>query len=531
MTETTKPNGAWDVFMSELNALAEDQADRRALSGVDMLMLAPENWGKSAQIARSHDARWAGVWADDLSGRFRVDCCFECQGRYLILRTAVAAEHPELPSHAPFYPAADRAERHVRDMFGIRFIGHPLQEQRWTRHLAWADDEFPLRKDFPAQGFPQASTPPDKDYPFLKAEGPSVYEIPVGPIHAGIIEPGHFRFQAVGETVLYLEERLGYVHKGIEKIAEGRDPVSLAKLAGRISGDTTASHAWAACRAMEAAAGLSCSERADYMRGILAERERVINHLGDMASMCNDVGFAFGYYQFGRLRELWLRDNRTLFAHRLMMDCIVPGGVAVDLKFDDCAAMKETIATLRAELSGLIKIIDANSSLEDRFLAAGVLSPAQAKVLGALGFVGRASGQVFDVRKAPGYPPYDSLDFTVPVETDGDVAARFWLRYKELRAACRLLEQMPEQMPEGAVLADWRTPEAGAEGFAAVEGWRGEILCYVRFDEGNRIARYYPRDPSQINWPALEKIQIGNIVPDFPVCNKSVNGSYSGQDL
>ncbi|MGR9045137.1 MAG: hydrogenase large subunit [Gammaproteobacteria bacterium] len=534
MTISTDSN--FDKFVEQLRALgAAEKVDEtpfvQTAVTVKQLLIASAAWGDAARLARLQGARWAGVWADDRSGGFTVSACLECRGRYLLLRTSVSRQEPELPSQAPYYQAADRAERHVQDLFGIRFAGHPLQTQRWTRHLAWDGETFPLRKDFPVQGFQNEATPPDQDYPFLKAAGANVYEIPVGPIHAGIIEPGHFRFQAVGETVLNLEERLGYVHKGIEKIAEGRSPEGLAKLAGRVSGDTTVGHSWAACMAMEAAAGVECPARAAYIRGILAERERIINHLWDMGAMCNDVAFAFGYYQFGRLRELWVRENQALFGHRLLMDIIVPGGVKFDLTADGIEGMRRSIEDLRRELGEIITIIDANSSLEDRFLAAGTLSVDQARTLGALGFVGRSSGQTFDVRHDAAYRPYHDLTLFVPVETQGDVASRFWLRYKEVRVSMRLLEQMLDQLPEGDLKADWQTPPPDAEGFAAVEGWRGEILCFVRFDAGNRIGRYFPRDPSQINWPALEKIQLNNIVPDFPICNKSVNGSYSGQDL
>ncbi|MBS1214412.1 MAG: dehydrogenase (Ubiquinone) 30 kDa subunit, partial [Proteobacteria bacterium] len=330
---------------------------------------------------------------------------------------------------------------------------------------------------------------------------------------------------------LHLEERLGYVHKGIEKIAEGRDPAGLARLAGRVSGDSTVGHAWAACLAMERAAGIEAPVRAAFVRGVLAERERVINHLWDLGALCNDVGFAFGYYQLGRLREQWLRENQSWFGHRLLMDRIVPGGVAVDVSPQVAGRMATSVATLRKELDELLTILDANSSLEDRFIGAGLLSRELAMALGAVGFVGRASGQTFDARRDVPYPPYDRLNVRVPLESQGDVSSRFWVRYKELRAGLRLIEQMLAEMPAGELGATWRTPAAGAEGFAAVESWRGEILCFVRFGAGNTIARYWPRDPSVINWPALEKLVLGNIVPDFPVCNKSVNGSYSGHDL
>jgi len=500
------------------------------LPPADLIEVDSGDWGRTAQQARAQNWRWAGAWAEDRGHDLAVSACLEKQGCYLILRTYLPADNPALPSHAPHYWAADRVERHIQDLFGIRFTDHP-DPKRWTRHQAWDETTYPLRKSFPADGQPPAKTPSDNEYPFLKAHGASVYEIPVGPVHAGIIEPGHFRFQAVGETVLHLEERLGYVHKGIEKIAEGRDPIALVKLAGRVSGDTTVGHAWTACMAMERAAHVDIPQRAAYIRGILAERERVINHLWDLGALCNDVGFAFGYYQFGRLRELWLRENQALFGHRLMMDTLVPGGVSVDVPPEAAVRMRNSVASLRRELDELLTILDANSSLEDRFLTTGVLSSELASALGALGYVGRASGRNFDLRRDAPYPPYNSLDVRVPVETQGDVASRFWVRYKELRAALRLIEQMLAGLPSGELAAEWRTPGDGAEGFGAVEGWRGEILCYIRFGADGRIRRYYPRDPSIVNWPALEKLVLGNIVPDFPVCNKSVNGSYSGHDL
>lgn len=488
------------------------------------------DWGRIAAIAQAEDWRWAGAFAEDRGEELAVNACLEKQGLYLIIRTQVAPEPASLPSQAPHYWAADRSERHIQDLFGIRFEGHP-DGRRWIRHQAWDSHSYPLRKAFPRDGRMAGETPPDRDYPFLRAQGASVYEIPVGPVHAGIIEPGHFRFQAVGETVLNLEERLGYVHKGIEKIAEGRDPMALARLAGRVSGDTTVGHTHAACLAMERAAGIEAPPRAAWLRGLLAERERVVNHLWDLGALCNDVGFAFGYYHFGRLRESWLRDNQTWFGHRLLMDRIVPGGVAVDLAPEAAGSMKDSLTALRKELDELLTILDANSSLEDRFLGAGTLAVESASALGALGFVGRASGRSFDVRKDVPYPPYDRLNVSVPLESQGDVSSRFWVRYKELRVALRLIREMLEGLPEGAIAAPWTTPREDSEGFAAVEGWRGEILCFIRFGAGNTISRYWPRDPSTVNWPALEKLILGNIVPDFPVCNKSVNGSYSGHDL
>ena len=490
----------------------------------------PDDWGKVAALAKDQAWRWVAGWAEDEGNRLSVSVCLELRGAYLVLRTRTDAQYPSLPSHAAYFVSADRSERHTHDLFGIQFTGHP-DPRRWTRHQAWRGDDAPLRKSFPQEGLSHGQTPPDNEYPFFKAEGHGVYEIPVGPVHAGIIEPGHFRFHAVGESLLNLEERLGYVHKGIEKIAEGRSPESLARLAGRVSGDTTVGHAFAACLAMESSAGMEVPPRAAFIRGMLTERERVANHLWDMAAICNDVGFAFAYYQFGRLRELWLRDNLALFGHRLLMDRIVPGGVTVDVPLAAAEKIRQSIKILRLEFSDLVTIHDQNSSLEDRLVAAGYLKPEDAQTLGALGFVGRASGQSFDVRKHSPYPPYDQLTVKVPLESQGDVASRFWVRYKELWVALKLLEQLLDKLPEGEIAIPWQSPPPGAEGLGVVEGWRGEILSYVRFAEDGKISRYYPRDPSIINWPALEKLVLGNIVPDFPVCNKSVNGSYSGNDL
>lgn len=493
-------------------------------------IIAPGDWGRAGELALETGWRWAAGWAEDEGESLSVSACLEQQGHYLVLRTRVDGGKPSLPSHAPCFFAANRPERHIRDLFGIEFTGHP-DPRRWTRHQAWDGNTAPLRKSFPRQGTPPEQTPPDNSYPFFKAQGQGVYEIPVGPVHAGIIEPGHFRFQAVGEMVLHLEERLGYVHKGIEKIAEGRTAESLARLAGRVSGDTTVGHTFAACLAMERAAGVEVPARAAFVRGILAERERVINHLWDLAAICNDVAYTFAYYQFGRLRELWLRENQVCFGHRLLMDRIIPGGVLVDVSAGAAMQMRQSIAYLRKELNGLLRIIDANSSLEDRLVAAGHLGPALAASFGALGFVGRASGQTFDVRRDAPYPPYDQVEVKVPVEDQGDIASRFWVRYKELRAALKVLERLLDALPAGEISLPWQNPKPGAEGLGIVEGWRGETLAFVRFGEEGLISRYYPRDPSIVNWPALEKLTLGNIVPDFPVCNKSVNGSYSGNDL
>jgi Ni,Fe-hydrogenase III large subunit/Ni,Fe-hydrogenase III component G len=523
-------------WLSEYLACLQDEhvlvrhGSATRLAPAHVLEIDAEDWGQAGRQAAAFGCRWAGVWADQRDDEFSVLCLLEYQGDYLILCTEIPVATPLLPSHTPYYPGADRPERHLQDMFGIAFGDHP-DARRWIRHQAWSEDQYPLRDGFPVKGSDPQETPPDDDYPFLRAQGAGVYEIPVGPVHAGIIEPGHFRFQAVGEAVLKLEERLGYVHKGIEKIAVGRNPLALARLAGRVSGDTTVAHAWAACQAMERAAGIKLPVRAQALRSLLAERERVANHLGDIGAICNDVGFAFALYQFSRLREIWQRRSHELFGHRFMMDVVIPGGVTADIDQEALALLREDHHVLRGELRTLYDILEDHPSLEDRLMTTGRLTPETARQLGCLGYVGKASGQGFDVRRDNPYPPYDHLAVTVPVFEEGDVAARLRVRMEEILIALDFLDRLLEGLPGGEIRWEMPAPEAGAEGIGFVEGWRGEIVTYVRFGEAGRVARFFPRDPSWFNWPALERIVLGNIVPDFPVCNKSVNGSYSGHDL
>lgn len=506
------------------------QIEVSSLSTMILWQIPAKYWRQFAELAQQNTLRWVAGWAEQQSPRYLVNALFEKQGLYLLLRTATPESKACLPSQASVYPAANRSERHSQDLLGIDFSDHP-DNRPWLRHKAWGKNQYPLRDDFPLMGAANEITPADMDYQFVKARGSGVYEIPVGPVHAGIIEPGHFRFQAVGETILNLEERLGYVHKGIEKLAVNKTPEQLLRLAARVSGDSTVAHAWAACRAMEQAAEISIPECAAFIRGILLERERIANHLGDIGAICNDVGFAFAQMQFSRLRELCLRNNAHYFGHRLLMDCIVPGGVKNTLSDPDSQIMLAELKALKKELDEVLPALDLNSSLEDRLFTAGFLSEATAFAFGTVGYVGRASGQDFDVRRDAPYPPYDQLNFKVAIENQGDVASRVWIRVKEIFASIKLLQQMLEQLPDGEIITDWQRPVENSEAVGIVEGWRGEIVTYVRFNKANQITRFYPRDPSVINWPVLEKVVLNNIVPDFPVCNKSLNGSYSGHDL
>ena len=500
------------------------------LAPAHVISITPDNWLATARVNAELGFRFAGLWGDPLPVGFRVYACFEADGNYVVVSTELAADEPGLPSIAAIFPGAVRLERHLHDLLGVELIDC-ADTRRWTRHEAWSADEYPLRNDFPLAGQPRHRTPSDVDYEFVAIRGKGVYQIPVGPVHAGIIEPGHFRFQAVGEEILRLEERLGYVHKGVEKLAVGRDPAALARLAGRVSGDSTVAHTWAACQAMERAARCGVPRRALYLRAIACERERIANHLGDIGAICNDVGFAFAHVQFARLRELWQRRNDELFGHRLLMDLVVPGGVRVDLDPEQSSRLHSDHEALRHELVPLFDIVDDHPSLDDRLIGTGVLNPEAAQALGCTGYVGKASGQSFDVRAHSTYPPYDELRIEPAAYAEGDVSARIRVRMDELLASLAMLDQLIEQLPDDGYAVALPAADEGAVGLGIIDGWRGEILAFIRFGEHGRIARFFPRDPSWFTWPALERLIHDNIVPDFPVCNKSVNGSYSGQDL
>ncbi len=500
---------------------------------VTVKSLSVEHWAEAARLAKAHGLRWAGCWADEVSTGYRLYVLLAANGQYVLLVAAWKEDDMPVPSQSTSYPAASRMERHMHDLLGIPWQG-TTDTRRWTRHRAWEADQYPLRSNFPLQTDKTGHTPVDNHYPFEPIQGDGIYEIPVGPVHAGIIEPGHFRFQAAGEPILRLEERLGYVHKGIEKLAVGRDADSLVRLAGRVSGDSTVAYAWAAAMAIEQASGMAVSPRIQLIRGLLAERERVANHLGDIGAICNDVGFAFAHMQCQALREGWLRRNAEWTGHRLLMDVIKPGGIHCELSEDMRARLLDDHEQLRKEIRPLFDILDDHPSLEDRLLTTGYLSAATANELGVTGYVGKASGQNTDVRHDSPYGPYQNLQFSTATLEAGDVAARLAIRQMEIFSSLKLMQDMLEklaQLPEEQMLEqDFPTPHVTGS-LAIVDGWRGEILVFLRFDQQGKVVRFFPRDPSWFTWPALERIVLGNIVPDFPVCNKSVNASYSGHDL
>lgn len=426
------------------------------------------------------------------------------------------------PSVSRLHPPALRLERAAADLFGLSPQGMP-DTRRWLDHGKWGV-ESPL-------GARTNGTSAQSSYRFLPADGDSLHQIAVGPVHAGIIEPGHFRFTASGETIVRLEARLGYTHKGVEGLMGGADLDRAAKLAGRVSGDSTVAYSYAFARAVEAALGVEVPPRAVWLRALMAELERLANHLGDIGAICNDAAFPLMHAHCGVLRERVLRACDAAFGHRMMRDRIIPGGTARDLSDEGTAALRSLIAEISQQFPALVELYDNTTSLQDRTVGTGWLKPELARQYRAGGFVGRASGQPFDARRSPGYPPYDDLAFDVAVLQEGDVNARVWVRIREVEQSLSLVEQILQRLPIGAVRAEIAPNTEPREGMALTEGFRGDIHVWLRVGKEGEIERCRLRDPSWFQWPLIEAAIEGNIVADFPLCNKSFNCSYSGHDL
>ncbi len=491
-----------------------------------------DDWRAVAFAAREAGGRLLALWgAAPTAAGASVCVAYVIADGLVWLELPLPGDQTTYPDLVPFFPTAARMQRAAADMSGLQ-AGGTKDKRPWLNHGAWPSDYFPLRHATDA--LPTFADAALQDYAFVRVEGDGVHEIAVGPVHAGVIEPGHFRFSVVGEKVLRLEQRLGYTHKGIEHRMTQLPPLQAHRLAGRVSGDSTVAYAWAYCMALESATSCTIAPRASCLRALMLERERVANHLGDLGALGNDAAFAFGLAQFSRLREDWLRLSKEVFGHRLMMDCVVPGGVAhdldpahIDLLHRQCEAVEREVQTLRA-------VYEAHAGLQDRFMTTGRVEPALAAQLGLTGLAGRASGQAWDLRCDHPGPPYDHLDVKMATHRNGDVAARVVVRFDEVFESLRLIVAILTGLPAGGLQRELCLPEHSARGAGWVEGWRGEVFVALELDtraSQNRILRCHLHDPSWQNWPVLEHAIMGNIVPDFPLINKSFNLSYSGQDL
>jgi Ni,Fe-hydrogenase III large subunit/Ni,Fe-hydrogenase III component G len=488
-----------------------------------------DTWTRTAGTVRKAGGRLISLWgAEETAGTFVISAAYALEDGILWLQLPAGDGHGNgYPDLSTVFPCATRMQRAVYDLLGLRAIG--AEDTRpWLNHGNWPADYHPLQKlSSGAERFESQ----EADYPFVPVAGDGVHEIAVGPIHAGVIEPGHFRFSVVGEKVLRLEERLGYAHRGIERLFQ-QTPLLLGhRLAGRIAGDTTVAFSWAYCMAVERALDVRIPPRAQWLRALLLERERVANHLGDLGALGNDAGFAYGLAQFSRLKEDWLRLNDRVFGHRYLMDRIVPGGVATDIDPRFITAMLTQCDQIDVQVRVMQTIYDDQSGLQDRFAGAGILSAKVAEHFGVCGLVGRASGRKIDVRVDHPYAPYHEVQVHMASDDRCDVAARVAVRFNEIYESIRLIRILLADLPSGKIVAQLEHDGSPSCGVGWIEGWRGDVFVALETRADGAISRCHCHDPSWQNWPALEHAIIGNIVPDFPLINKSFNLNYAGHDL
>ena len=487
-------------------ALADLIAGRGAgPDGYVRLDVTSDVWAAIAEGCAAGRHELSALWADE--GRVRMALNGEGHRAILSLRT----ENGAYPSVSAHHAPALRLERAMRDLHGVQPVGLP-DIRPWLDHGRWPGRESAAR------------------YDFLRVEGDDLHQVAVGPIHAGIIEPGHFRFTASGETVVRLEQRFGYTHKGVERLLQGADVMWGTRIAGRISGDSTVAYTWAFAHAVEAALSWTVPLRAVLLRGVLAELERLSHHINDVGGICNDASVITINARCTLQREDLLTVAAACFGHRLMMDCVVPGGVATDLSEDGIGQIRGLLTRLEETRAEVLRVYDRLPSLQDRTVTTGIARPALVRQYAAGGFVGRASGRPFDVRKAFPYAPYDQLDFEVRTRMDGDVDARLLVRMDEIVESLAVIRQLLDRLEPGDIRSK-PPPIVASEGAALVEAFRGDVFMSVTIDDASRLGRVHVRDASWFQWPILEAAIEGNIIADFPICNKSFNCAYSGHDL
>ncbi len=465
----------------------------------------------------------------ETKGHFTICYAFGARetGLLILVTVPVDSSRESFPSISGKVPAASLYEREIRDLFGLYPMDHP-DPKRLVFHSNWPEKNHPLRRDYPQGSHPDFA---DEKMKFRTINGDGVFEIPVGPVHAGIIEPGHFRFSLAGEPILNLEAQLYFVHKGIEKLSEGKTVEHCLYLSERISGDETFTNALAYCQAIEKIAGIRVPERAEYTRVLFAELERLTSHLGDLAGICLDVAYGFAAFQFRMIRGWAYRIADELCGMRFLRSVCKPGGIRRDFVAGKEERLTELLQELKKELTETREIILHNSLFVDRIENTGILRNKIAVDLNATGPGGRASGIRYDVRKSFLYAAYGSLDFQVPIQNDGDVSSRVKVKLAECFESISLMLQAIESMPAGAVGIEIGDLEPYRSAFGLTEAPRGENVHFVMTGENNTLFRYKMRTPSFCNWPALCYAVQGNIVPDFPLINKSFNLSYAGNDL
>src|SRR5713101_277724 len=525
-TAVTRLKGAYGASIVEMTPI----------NGTPRLRVKKEDLPQVAHYLHTHPNLLGALsllWAVDhrpRESRYEICYLFTLAERkdWLLLCTDLQGDDRLFGSITPHIHAAQWYEREIRDLFGLIPAGHP-DTRRLVRHEHWPKGSHPLKKDFQWDTVLERT---QGQYEFRQIEGEGVFEVPVGPIHAGIIEPGHFRFSVAGEPIMQLEVRHFWKHRGVEKLFENLTLTTAVPLAERVSGDTTLGHSLSYCQAVETLLSLEVPRRARYLRTLFLELERLHNHLGDVGAICNDTAYTLAHAHGSRMKEQIMQLNDRLTGSRFLKGVNCVGGVAVDLEAAQLGQVVAELNQIEKDFSELESIIFLNASLTDRLETTGVLNERTAFDHGVMGVVGRASNINRDIRRDRPFAAYDELPVKVALYRYGDVRARMRVRMDEIHESVRLIREIQARIPQGPVMAaPTRVPAAGEWALSAVEGWRGEILYFVMAGPDGTIHRCKVRDPSFVNWPAIQFAVLGNIIPDFPLINKSFNLSYAGTDL
>ncbi|HWR37871.1 MAG TPA: NADH-quinone oxidoreductase subunit C [Patescibacteria group bacterium] len=465
-----------------------------------------------------------------IRGDYAIYCLFHCKSslKYQVVRASLPpVAEPDFPSLTPVISAAAWYEREIHDLFGLVPVGHP-DLRPLVLHENWPRGVYPLRKDFLPAVLETAQE--GSEYPIPAVAGHGVFEVPVGPIHAGIIEPGHFRFSQAGENVINLEAKLFFTHRGIEKSVEGLSFDEALYRVERICGACTVSHALSYSQAVENLTQAEVPLRARYLRVLTAEMERLYNHVGDIGNLCAGMGFSVGISNGARLKEVLMRLNERLTGNRFLRGMIVPGGVRQDITPDLTAEAEKVLNALDRDFMELAALLKDNDAFLDRVNTTGVLTPDVALDLAVVGVAARASGIDRDVRRDTPYAVYSELDFSVPTEKNGDVAARLWVRVEEVKQSVKLIRQVLGRLPDGPLRVSLPPAKPHTFAFSLTESPRGANCHWVMSDEHNRIFRLFVRSASYPNWMAVPTTVPGNIIPDFPLINKSFELCYACLD-
>ena len=463
-------------------------------------------------------------------GIFKIYCSFigiEYKKWFFVVME-IPGDRPLFDSLSKEIHSANLFEREMEEMFGIEAIGSPDSRRLKLHDEVWPEGAYPLRKDFTGKA---VRAKEDKRYEFRKVEGEGVFEVPVGPVHAGIIGPGHFRFSAAGEPIINLETRLGFTHRGVEKMLEGKNFEDALKIAECVSGDSVFGHSLAFCQAVEKICNMEVSRNFQYLRAALLELERMYNHVNDSGGMALDVGFTYPSAYASLIKESLLALNNRLTGHRYLKGINAIGGLKKRFTKNEKLVLNDSLAPILSDFDELKNMLLSNISFMDRVDSTGILRKRTAEDLGVIGLAGRASGIAMDLRKnIPGI--YDNIKFDMIKHSKGDVLARLNIRFDEFEESAKIIRhcmEISESEPAASMGAKIEYKESFGLGYA--ESWRGPILYWLKSNNKGIIERCKIVDASFHNWQGLSYAVLGNIIPDFPLCNKSFDLSYSGNDL